>query len=94
MNQLPWHNQSIIPHQRPARGANSLLAVLGQWELGRAGVFAGQRPLGLAVADDEAARGDGHDEVLFGGSSSISQTALLVFSADSVVGDCSAVLFT
>lgn len=57
MNQLPRHNQPIIPDQRLPRGFYPFLAVLGQWEVCRARVSAVQGPGGLAVADYEAPGG-------------------------------------
>lgn len=57
MNQLPRHNQPIIPDQSLSRGFYTLLAVLGQRQVRRAGVSAVQGPGGFAVADYEAAGG-------------------------------------
>lgn len=56
MGQLLWHDQAIISHEGLACRLDSFLAVLCQGKFGDAGVSATEGPLGLSVADDEAAR--------------------------------------
>ncbi len=55
MDQLSRHDQPVVADERFTRGAHSFLAVLGQWDVRRACMFAGERPFGLAVSDDETA---------------------------------------
>lgn len=47
--------QSIVAHERLARGSHSLLAICRERDVADAGVPAVEGPFGLAVADDEAA---------------------------------------
>lgn len=63
MCKLLGHDQAIVSHQGSTRGPDPLLAVGGQWDVGGAGMSAGEGPLGLAVSDDEAA-GSRHRELL------------------------------
>jgi hypothetical protein len=60
---LFWYDQAIIPNQCSTCGSHSLLPVWCQWYVGRAGVFAGEGPLGLAVSDDETT-GSSHCELI------------------------------
>lgn len=53
MGEFLGHDQPVVPNQRSARGLDSLLTVGRQGDVGDAGVLAAQRPLRLAVADDE-----------------------------------------
>lgn len=53
MRQLLGHDQPVIPDHGPARGPDALLAIGRQWQLRDARVPAVERPLRLAVADDE-----------------------------------------
>jgi hypothetical protein len=70
MDELFGDDEAVVADQGAARGANSFLAVVGQRNVGGAGVFAGERPFGLAVADDEAARScDSHCGIVVGGRS-------------------------
>ncbi len=57
MSQLAGGNQAVIADEGFPRGQHALLAVGGQGNVGRAGVAAVERPLSLAVADDEDAGG-------------------------------------
>ena len=50
---LAGHNQAIRPDHGLARGQDALLAVGCERDVGAARMLAAQRPLGLAVADDE-----------------------------------------
>lgn len=51
------HNQPVITHQCLSRGADSLLPICGQGNIGGACVLARKRPFGLAMSDYETTRG-------------------------------------
>jgi hypothetical protein len=55
VSQFGRHDQSVVTDESLACRADSLFAIGGQWDVGRAGVLAGQRPFGLTVADNEDA---------------------------------------
>ena len=55
MRELFRDNESVVADEGAASGADSLLAVGGEGDVGGAGVAAVEGPFGLAVADDEAA---------------------------------------
>ena len=59
MRELFRDNKPVIADEGAAGGPDTLLAVGGEGDVGGAGVAAVEGPFGLAVADDEAARG-GH----------------------------------
>lgn len=54
MCKLARHNQSIISHQRPARGLDTFLSIQGQRNVGGACMSPRKGPFGLAVSNDEA----------------------------------------
>ena len=62
MRDLGRHDQPVVADERLARRADAPLAVGGQRQVRDARVPAVERPLGLAVADDEDA-GDRHGGV-------------------------------
>jgi hypothetical protein len=57
VRKLPWYNQPILTNQSSAGGLDSLLAIGCERDISRAGVSTVERPLGLAVANDEDTRG-------------------------------------
>jgi hypothetical protein len=57
VNQLLRDDQSIVAHEGATRGPDPLLAIGCERDVGGSGVAAVEGPFGLAVADDEAARG-------------------------------------
>lgn len=59
MRQLLRHDQPVVPDQGSTRGSDALLAIGSQGKFRDARVSAVERPLGLAVTDDEDSRG-GH----------------------------------
>lgn len=57
MSELLGDNEPIIAHHGLACGSDSLLAVLGEGDVGDTSVAAVEGPFCLAVADDEDTRG-------------------------------------
>lgn len=57
MSKLLWHNQPVIADESLARRLDPLLAIGRERYIRRARVPPVQRPLGLAMADDEDAWG-------------------------------------
>lgn len=52
-------NEPVVTHERFAGGSDAALAVLGEGDVGDAGVAAAEGPFRLAVADDEEAGSPG-----------------------------------
>jgi hypothetical protein len=61
MRKLLRNDQSIVSDQCSARGSHSLLPIECQGDIGGARMLAREGPLGLAVSDDETARGGHRD---------------------------------
>lgn len=57
MRDLRRHNQPIVTDQRFARSSDARLAVLGEGDVGGAGMPAIEGPFRFAMADDEGAGG-------------------------------------
>lgn len=56
MGELLWYDQPVVPNQSPAGGLHSFLAIGSQRNVRDAGMLAAQRPLRLAVTDNEDPR--------------------------------------
>lgn len=56
VSEITRHNQPIVANECLARCAHALLAVGGKWDVRCACVAAIERPLRLAMADNEDAR--------------------------------------
>lgn len=53
---LLGHDEAVVADKSTAGGLDTLYSVGSQWDIGRAGVAPIDRPLGLAMADDEDSR--------------------------------------
>lgn len=53
VRKIARHDQSIVAYKSLSRCSNTLLAVLGQWNIRYAGMAAIERPLRLTVTDNE-----------------------------------------